>query len=464
MFKGWIIVVGLVLLVVPSLLSLEGLGPAAAVTLGLFLMAGLFWMLEPIPIYSTSMLVILFQLFFLSDAAPLVQHMGFPYAAAEAPKAARFMATLAHPILILFLGGFMLAAGAVKFSLEKNITRLLLAPFGGSPAKILLGIMLSTAFLSAFMSNTATTAMMMTVILPIVAGLSAEDRFRTGLALSVPVAANLGGIATPIGTPPNAVAIAALAREGVGVPFSIWMMMAVPLVVGSLGFAWWVLLKCFPPMIQRIQLHFEAEFDRSRPARLLYVVAGVTVILWITEKLHGIPSGVVAFLPVALLPALGVLDAKDIRGLSWEVLWLVGGGISLGLSLQDSGLAKWLIGLVNWGGMGPWVLLGGFLLLSILMANFLSHTVTATLLIPIAMSLAGSGALGGVGTTAALAIAIAIGSSYGMSLPISTPPNAIAVSTGLVKTPQMVAVGIVMAIFGSVAVLWCAGWFWPVFF
>jgi sodium-dependent dicarboxylate transporter 2/3/5 len=456
-----VLISGLLLFLLPQFLAFEGLSPAGAITLGMFLCAGLFWIFEPIPIYATSLLVIGGQLLFLSKDAPLVVAREFPYAVAQAPTANSFMGTLAHPILILFLGGFMLAEAASKYSVEKGLTRLMLAHFGTKPAYVLLGLMLATALLSAFMSNTATTAMMITVIAPIIAVLKPEDRFRTALALSIPTAANLGGMATPIGTPPNAVALGALASKGYNIPFSTWMALAVPLTLVALALAWWLLLKLFPSKEAKIELDLQGRFERSRPAILLYAVGGLTVVLWLTEALHGVPSTLTAFIPIALLPALGVIGKKEIRNLSWEVLWLVGGGISLGNSLQNTGLATWMINLVEWGSLGPVAVLTGFILLSIIFANFLSHTVTTALLVPIAISLGTSGVLGDAGSMIFIAIAIAIASSFGMALPISTPPNAIAIATGLVTTPQMARIGIFMAVAGLILTLLAALFFWP---
>ena len=456
--------VGLVLLVVPSLLPLEGLSAAGSITLGLFLMAVFYWITEPIPIYATSLLILLFQLLFLSASGPFVQAFEFPYAVADAPSANGFMATLAHPTLILFLGGFMLAAGAVKYSLEKNLVRVLLAPFQRSPRFLLLGIMLATGILSAFMSNTATTAMMITIILPLLARLDAEDPFRVSLALSIPVAANLGGIATPIGTPPNAIALAALAEQGHPIPFLTWMAMATPLAVVALVFGWILLSWVYRPKVEKLELDMTGRFDLSPGAVLLYLVAGITVVLWATESLHRVPSGVIAFVPVALLPCLGVIGKTEIRSLSWEVLWLVAGGISLGVSLEASGLAAWLIGLMDWTALGSIGVAALMILITVAGANFLSHTVATSLLVPIAMSLATSGALTGAGALGAMAVAIAVVSSFGMSLPISTPPNAIAISTGVVTTPQMARIGIVMAFFGFFVCLALSIIYWPKFF
>lgn len=453
----------MVLLAVPSLLPLAGLSPAGAITMGLFLMAVFYWITEPIPIYATSLLIILFQLIFLSASGPFVQAFEFPYPAGEAPKADSIMATLAHPTLILFLGGFMLAAGAVKYSLEKNLVRVLLAPFQRSPRLLLLGIMVATGLLSAFMSNTATTAMMITIILPLLAKLEADDPFRISLALSIPVAANLGGIATPIGTPPNAIALAALAEQGQPIAFLTWMAMAAPIAIVALLFGWVLLSWIYRPKVEKMELDMTGKFDLSPGAVLLYLVAGLTVVLWATESLHRVPSGVIAFVPVALLPCLGVIGKSEIRSLSWEVLWLVAGGISLGVSLRDSGLAEWLIGLVDWTALGSVGIVALFVGLAVVLANFLSHTVTTSLLLPIAVGLGSSGILSGSGAVAAVAVAVAISSSFGMSLPISTPPNAIAISTGVVTTPQMARIGAVMAVFGFVVCLLLALFCWPHF-
>jgi sodium-dependent dicarboxylate transporter 2/3/5 len=203
------LICGVVGLIIPFFLNIDGLSEAGHVALGIFFLAAAFWMLEPFPIYATSVLVIFLQIILLSKQGFLFQEDS----AAYIPDAyTAFIGTLASPIIILFLGGFVLADAAVKYNLDRNLTRILLSPFGSKPGYILLGLMVVTALLSAFMSNTATTAMMMTVILPIMARLGKTDPLRIGLALSIPFAANIGGITTPIGTPPNAVVIGALSQ------------------------------------------------------------------------------------------------------------------------------------------------------------------------------------------------------------------------------------------------------------
>lgn len=453
---------GGVALAVCPFLSLTGLSPAGHVALGIFLMAAVFWITEPIPIYTTSLAVIFAQVLLLSDQSLVLDWLNRATEGGyDAPAYRSFYGTLAHPILILFLGGFSLAKAAEKYSLDRNLTRILLKPFGQSPTRVALGVMLVTGVLSAFMSNTATTAMMMTVALPIVAKVPAGDPFRRLVALSIPVGANIGGIATPIGTPPNAVALAALAGEGVHVAFSTWMLIASPLVVLAMFASWWGMCRMFRPGIERFDLAIEGAFETSPKAIGCYAIFGVTVSLWVTEKLHGIPSAVVAFLPMVALPALGILDKRDIRSHAWEVLWLVAGGISLGLSLQGTGLAAWMIGRVSWDAFSPAALVLLFALIGYVVANLISHTVSATILVPIAITLL-AGGLNTAGGALIIPIAvIGIIVSFGMILPISTPPNAIALSTGLIETRDLARAGMLVGGVGIVLTL-IFGWgVWP---
>ncbi|MGF1529955.1 MAG: SLC13 family permease [Puniceicoccaceae bacterium] len=454
------LLIGVSALFVFPFLGLEGLSPAGKITLGIFVMAAAFWIFEPIPIFATSVLIILLQVFLLSQEGLLTSYLqgsdGYQ------PQSYKdFYNTLASPIIILFLGGFSLAAAAVKYGLDRNLTRVLLRPFGNRPSMVALGLMVSTATLSAFMSNTATTAMMVTVILPIVARLDPADPFRKAVALSIPIAANIGGIATPIGTPPNAIALGALREQGIQIAFSTWMFLALPLVVVTLFLSWKVLLKVFPPSTESVEIEIDSRLNLSGPAIASYFVFAITIILWITEKLHGISSSLVAFIPIALLPALMILDKNDIRGFSWEVLWLVAGGISLGLSLTHTGLAEWIIQLVDWQSLGGVGLIIVFAIVGFSIANLVSHTVSATILIPLAIGIGLSG-VGGSGfdlTVAIIVIAIIV--SYSMMLPISTPPNAIAMSTGMISSSEMAKMGLIVGGIGFLGTLLFGFVVWP---
>ncbi|MAO65736.1 MAG: transporter [Balneola sp.] len=452
------IIIGVIGFIIPFFLSIPGLSEAGHVALSIFIIAAVFWMLEPVPIYATSMLVILLQVFFLSKQGVL-----FPEVSAEyAPNAyTDFIGTLANPIIILFLGGFVLADAAVKFDLDKNLTRILLKPFGSKPKFIILGLMIVTGLLSAFMSNTATTAMMMTVILPIIAKTDIDDPMRIGLALSIPFAANIGGIATPIGTPPNAVVIGALSTQGIDIAFTEWMVLAAPLVLIVLGFSWLILLWMFKPKTNSVPMDLKGSFQKNKSAVLVYLVFAVTVVLWITESLHGVGSSIIALIPVAVLSLTGILDKDGIRQLPWEVLWLVAGGISLGISMESTGLAEWIVTSIEWSSFSTLFMIIGFSLVAIVMSNFLSNTVSATLLIPLAVSLATSGVAGEGFSLILISLVIGVSASMAMMLPISTPPNAIAMSTGTLKTKHMTRAGLAIGLFGLLMVTLYALFYWP---
>lgn len=450
---------GLLLLFLPLFLPLGDLSLAGKINLGIFLMAALFWVLEPIPIYATSMCVILLQILLLSAQGPLVEIIGTEALAFDAPAYSAYLGTLASPIIILFLGGFVLAAGAVKYGLDRNLSRIILKPFGNRPTSVLMGLMLVTALLSGFMSNTATTAMMMAVILPIIASSSSKDRFSVALALCIPFSANIGGILTPIGTPPNAIAINALNARGIDMPFTTWMGLTAPVVLIMLAVVWFLLIRLYPSSMSNLPLQLKGTFDRSGKAFALYVIFGITVLLWVTESLHGIPSAMIAFIPVALLPAVGVVEQKEIRSLPWDVLWLMAGGIALGMAMSQTGLASWFVEIVPWDRFGAFAILAIFGLMAILLATFIANTVAATLLIPIMMSLVASGIGDGFAVESA-ALTVALGASLGMSLPISTPPNAIAMSTGLLRTVDMARAGIIIGVIGYGLLLCSAMFFW----
>ncbi len=452
------LILGIIGLIIPFFLNIEGLSEAGHVALGIFFLAAAFWMLEPFPIYATSVLVIFLQVILLSKEGFLFQSATETY---TPDSYTAFMGTLANPIIILFLGGFVLADAAVKYNLDKNLTRLLLKPFGTKPAFILLGLMVVTGLLSAFMSNTATTAMMMTVILPIIAQTDLKDPMRIGIALSIPFAANIGGIATPIGTPPNAVVIGALSQQGVNIPFGEWMILAVPLVIIMLIFAWLLLLFMFKPSTDTIALDMSGKFNKSKNALMLYGIFVITVFLWVTESFHGIKSAITALIPVVFLTLTGVVSKDDIRKLPWEVLWLVAGGISLGISMKSTGLAEWIVTSIDWSSFGTLMLILVFSAVAILMSNFLSNTVTATLLIPLAVSLATSGIAGEGFSLIIISLVIGVSASLAMMLPISTPPNAIAMSTGSLETRDMAKAGFAVGVMGIVVIVVYALFYWP---
>ncbi len=218
----------------------------------------------------------------------------------------------------------------------------------------------------------------------------------------------------------------------------------------------------FKPETDTIPTDFEGKFQKNASAILVYVIFGATVLLWVTESLHGIGSSIIALIPVTVLALTGILDKDGIRQLPWEVLWLVAGGISLGISMESTGLAEWIITNIEWSIFSPVFMIIVFSLMAIVMSNFLSNTVSATLLIPLALSLATSGAAGEGFSLVLISLVIGVSASLAMMLPISTPPNAIAISTGTVKAKHMTRSGFVVGIFGLLMVTLYALFYWPI--
>ena len=362
------------------------------------------------------------------------------------------MATFADPIIILFLGGFFLAAAATKYGLDLNLARVLLKPFGTNPKFVMLGLMVVTALFSMFMSNTATAAMMLAILGPVLKLFAPEDRGRAAFALCIPVAANIGGIGTPIGTPPNAIALKAMQDMGLSISFGKWMLFGVPFVVIMLLVGWALLCAMFPIKQKELKLAVGGEFRKDAKAIVVYITFAVTILLWVLGKdVHGLDSNTIAIIPICVFAVTSVITKDDLKAMSWDVLWLVAGGFALGVALQETSLAKDMINAIPFNTWNPMVLMVGAGAICLFMATFMSHTATASLLMPILAGVAGAMVSGGAMDNAGaigLLCAIAFASSLGMALPISTPPNALAYATGLVESKGMAISGTVLCLLG----------------
>ena len=363
-------------------------------------------------------------------------------------------ATFADPIIILFLGGFFLADAATKFRLDINLARVLLRPFGTNPKYVLLGLMSVTALFSMFMSNTATAAMMLALLTPVLALFKPEDRGRAAFALCIPIGANVGGIGTPIGTPPNAIALKFMQENGWNVTFGDWMMFGIPFVVIMLLIGWGILIKMFPVDQKSLDLakEMKGKFMTTPKAWVVYITFIVTILLWVVPKqYHGLDANSVAIIPIAVFSVTGVITAKDLRAMSWDVLWLVAGGFALGVALGETKLANDLINSIPFAEWDSLALIVGSSLICLFMATFMSHTATAALLMPIMASVAAGMVAGGsmdAPGAIGLLVTIAFASSLGMALPISTPPNAMAYATGHIEQKGMAISGTILCLIG----------------
>ncbi len=429
--------------------GIEGLTIIEKRVIALFVFATLFWVLEPIPIYATSVLIIVAELVMISNKSlVLFVNNENPDLYGSALSYKDIMATFASPIILLFLGGFFLAMAATKYRLDQTLAKVMLKPFGSNPRTVMLGLMIITAMFSMFMSNTATTAMMLSILAPVLMLFPDGDKGRTAFALSIPVAANVGGIGTPIGTPPNAIAMKYLTGAE-SISFGKWMAFGVPYVVILLLFGWFLINMFYPSKEKSINLEIKAKALKNRNAKIVYITFGVTILLWLTDFLHGMNSYVVAMIPVAVFSAAKIITKEDLKKISWDVLWLVSGGIALGLAMEKSGLIVHLLDSIPFSNYSALLIIGLASLLALLMANFMSHTATANLLMPLMAALGTSvqsiAELGGVST---IVVTVTLACSIGMVLPISTPPNALAHGTGFVKTSEMAKVGTIVGIVG----------------
>jgi sodium-dependent dicarboxylate transporter 2/3/5 len=291
-------------------------------------------------------------------------------------------------------------------------------------------------------------------ILPLLASLGKKSGIAKALLLGIPLAAATGGIGTIIGTPPNAIGAGALKNAGIIVEFLDWMKFGIPVSVALTSIACMALIRIYIKDTTPISLDFlenqalETGEDSTLKRNIVAIVIIITVGLWLTTSLHGLTVASICAVPLVVLTVTRVLEGKDIQGLPWDTLLLVAGGLSLGLALEQTGLlnhyAEMLIALK----LNTMVLIFIFAYLTMLVSNIMSNTAASTVMIPLGMAILPDLKL-------EIAMIIAISSSTAMFLPVSTPPNAIAFSTGLLGQKDFRLGGILVGLLGPLlAILW----------
>ena len=446
-----LLVVSVFLFVMPTeWFGIAGLTVVQQRTIALFVFAAFMWILEVVPAWATSIITMVLLIFTVSNGQ-------FAFLRADENLGtlvsySDFMAQFASPTIMLFMGGFVLAIAATKVGLDVVLAKVLLAPFGKNPKTVLLGILVVVAVFSMFMSNTATAAMMLAFLAPVLKNLPADGKGRIGLALAIPIGANIGGIGTPIGTPPNVIALGYLKDNlGIEIGFGEWCLRMVPFVIVMLLIAWFFLLLFFPFKAKEIKLEINADRKLDFHFWVVALTFIITIALWlIPSRITGLNSNEVALIPFAIFVATGVFSKKDFKEINWDVLWMVAGGLALGTALMKTGLAKVLVDTIPFASMPALVVIIVSGIVGYAIANFLSHTSAANLLLPILATVAAAVDLSAFGGSAALLVGLAISTSVAMILPISTPPNAIASSTGLVETKDMAKMGVIMGVVGLV--------------
>jgi sodium-dependent dicarboxylate transporter 2/3/5 len=462
LFAGLAGFVLMLLLPAPEGLSVEGWRTAAVA----FLMAA-WWMTEAIPIPATAII-------------PLVL---FP--ALGILNAANASAPYANDLIFLFMGGFFIAVTMERWGLHRRIALGILARVGTGPSQLVLGFMLATAFLSMWISNTATAAMMLPIGIAVGEMFKPQDQegpyeFGISLMLGIAYAASIGGSATLIGTPPNAV-LAGAASELLDrqIGFVEWMGVGVPVVAVMLPVTWVLLTRVLyrPGTLsgdaEAIIANERANIGRmSSGERVTAVVFTLTALAWvlresktfgsvtipgladfsplITDSTIAMAAALLLFiLPVSWGRGQFALDWETARKIPWGVLVLFGGGLSLARAMDQSGLATWIGGSVGALEAVPAIVLIAFTaLLVIFLTEMTSNTATATMAMPI---MAGAGI--GLGIEPLLLMAAAaLAAAMAFMLPVATPPNAIVFASGYITIPQMAKAGFFLNILGVIVI------------
>jgi sodium-dependent dicarboxylate transporter 2/3/5 len=412
----------------------------------LFLSIGL-WITEAVPPFTVGLLIFGFLVFALGG----YYHEIDP--ANSAKYVQKYVQTWSNSVIWLMLGGFFMAEAMQKVGLDKTLFKLTISRFGSKPRVVLLGIMLVTALFSMVMSNTATTAMMIAAVIPFVDTLEKNAPFSKAMLIGIPAAASLGGMGTIIGSPPNAIAVDALNNHGIPFGFLEWMLLGFPIAIVLVLVFWFFLTKKYVPKVSEIDLGFLDEVDHQSNSKIFRIkkqfVLGVlllTLTLWLTGNLHGIPASAVSLLPIMLLTMFRIVSGDDVRKLPWDTLMLVAGGLSLGLAIKETGLAQYYVNLLQGYDINFYMLVVIFSVLTVILSNFMSNTATATILIPIAIILASF-------NTEVLPLVIGLSASAALFLPISTPPNAIAFSTGRITQKDFRFGGIVAGLAGPIIII-----------
>ena len=410
-----------------SRIPFDGLSEAGRLTFGIFTMAAILWVLEPFPLYVTSFIIVILEVILLGRRDGPLGLTGSGYMI--------FLHPFFSSVVVLLLGGFVMAQAVKRYGIDTWLLRKLLHRVGTRPGAILLGVMVMTAFFSMWISNTATTALMMAVAIPVVNTFPGNEPFRKAIILGIPFAANIGGIGTPIGSPPNAIAIGFLEQSGYEMSFLGWMTIGLPIVVVLILVCWLTLFTLYRPKIEHVELDMPEETESlDNRSKFIIGVFLLVVVLWLTSALHGIPQAITALIPFVVFFGLRLLDDDDLMELGWGILFIVGGGISLGVAMNESGLSQWMVSQVDFAAMGTLGILFLFAVIAATITTFISNSATANLLLPIVVGIA-------VVSPVSSALVVAIVSSAAMILPVSTPPNAIAYGSGHIDVRDMARSG-----------------------
>jgi len=397
------------------------------------------WITEAVPPFAVGIFIIIMLIF----------GFGTDYLFSESAPVELYVGTWTSNVIWLLLGGFFLAEGMKEAELDRYLFRFTIRRFGDKPERLLMGLMFVTAAGSMIMSNTATTAMMISSIIPLIHVLGARSNFSKALLTGIPAAATIGGIGTIIGSTPNAIAVGALQEQGLNITFIDWMLVGTPTAFFLVYIFYRYLsrkLSIREAMIDLSQIpRSEKTVDPFKQKTVVFTLVA-TITLWITEPLHGIPVAATSAVPILLLTITQVVDSEQVRALPWDTLMLVAGGLALGIALVDVGLADIIMEKINSLPVAVVTVAFLFSMIGVLLSNVMSNTAAASILIPLSITLP---APFGV----AVPVIVAISCSSALLLPVSTPSNAISYATGLIEQKEFRRGGFFFMIAGPIAAM-----------
>jgi sodium-dependent dicarboxylate transporter 2/3/5 len=429
------------------------LPPEEQAVLFLFLLAVGLWVTEAVPAFAVGLLIMGYLVFAL----------GTPLIMTEPWDVDPYLNTWSSPVIWLMLGGFFLAEGLSRTGLDRKLFAFAIKPAGTRPGNVLLALMLTSAVASMFISNTSTTVLMVGAVLPLIRQMGSKEPFAKALMIAIPLSASVGGMGTIIGSAPNAIAAGVAAESGATINFLEWMMLGVPVSLVLVVIAWYFLLKRYPAVSSDIKLDMTSLEEPELPDRkdrVIVTIVGIsTVVLWMTTPLHGIHVVAISLIPIVGLTMTQVLGAAHVRGLPWDTLMLVAGGLSLGSAVVDSGLADRFasqLGFLTDMGLDV-VVFAALALLTVLLSNVMSNTATVSVVLPVAVALL-------PGRELEMCLILGLSASCALLLPVSTPPNAIAYATGELQTSDLRPGGLLIGLLGpGLIIAWVLFMNWLVF-
>jgi len=439
-FLSFVVVVALVLYVWNTLTG--SFPPEQRTVLFLFLLAVGLWITEAVPAFAVGLLIMGYLVFALGTELILPE----PW------DVSPYLNTWASPVIWLMLGGFFMAEGLSRTGLDRQLFAFAMRPAGTRPSHVLLAVMLTSAVASMFISNTSTTVLMIGAVIPLVRQAGKNEPFATALLVAIPLAASVGGMGTIIGSAPNAIAAGVAADFGRGINFVEWMLLGVPVALGLVVAAWFFLLRIYPATMEEFRLDLSHEEEPELPGKrdriTVATLSAVTVIMWMTTPLHGIHVAAISLIPIVGLTMTQVLGAADVRGLPWDTLMLVAGGLSLGAAVVDTGLAARLASWLEFLTVLDldFMVFLALALITVTLSNFMSNTATISLILPVSVALM-------PGRELEMCLILGLSASCALLLPVSTPPNAVAYATGELQTRDLRPGGILIGLLGPVVIV-----------